>query len=289
MSTQVLKFGVTANTVWSILSLILIVFLSILIACQTAPVTGRSQLILVSPQEASEMGNAAFQEVVKEEGVSNNPQYNRQLARVSSRIVSVANTPVGNFPYQRPVPQYNWEYKVIKGDDVVNAFALPGGKIGVFTGMFPVANTDAALATVIGHEVAHVAARHGAERASAGILANLGAAGLQAALGGQNPAVMSAIMNAYGIGVNVGGILPFSRTQEAEADRIGLIFMAEAGYDPNEAIGFWERMQSASGGSPAPPEFLSTHPSYGTRINNLKQWLPEAMQYYKGPKGNSNW
>lgn len=224
------------------------------------------------------MGNAAFQEVITEEGVSNNPQYNNRLTKVSSRIVSVADT-----------PKYNWEYKVIKGDNVINAFALPGGKIGVYTGMFRVANSDAALATVVGHEVAHVAAHHGAERASAGILANLGAAGLQAALGTQNPAVMSAIMTAYGIGVNVGGILPFSRTQEAEADRIGLIYMAEAGYDPREAIAFWEKMESESGGAAAPPEFLSTHPSYGTRINNLKQWLPEAMQYYERSNKNSNW
>lgn len=278
MVTQLLEFRMTAKMAFSTLILILTAFLSILISCQTAPVTGRSQLILVSPQEASQMGNAAFQEVIKQEGVSNNAQYKSRLTRVSSRIVSVADT-----------PNYNWEYRVIKGDDVVNAFALPGGKIGVYTGMFRVANSDAALATVIGHEVAHVAAHHGAERASAGILANLGATGLQAALGSQNPAVMSAVMSAYGIGVNVGGILPFSRTQEAEADRIGLIYMAEAGYDPREAIAFWEKMQSESGGAPAPPEFLSTHPSYGTRISNLKQWLPEAMLYYKGPKGDSNW
>ena len=278
MVTQLLKFRVPATLAFSTLNLFLIAFLSILISCQTAPVTGRSQLILVSPQEASQMGNAAFQEVIKEEGISDNPQYKSRLTRVSSRIVSVADT-----------PKYDWEYRVIRGDDVINAFALPGGKIGVYTGMFRVANSDAALATVIGHEVAHVAAHHGAERASAGILANLGATGLQAALGSQNPAVMSAIMNAYGIGVNVGGILPFSRTQEAEADRIGLIYMAEAGYDPREAIAFWEKMQGESGGAPAPPEFLSTHPSYGTRISNLKQWLPEAMNYYKGPKGDSNW
>jgi predicted Zn-dependent protease len=260
------------------LSVLVILTAFLLISCQKAPITGRSQLILVSPQEASQMGNAAFQEVITEEGVSNNPQYNNRLSKVSSRIVSAADT-----------PKYNWEYKVIKGDNVINAFALPGGKIGVYTGMFRVANSDAALATVIGHEVAHVAAHHGAERASAGILANLGAAGLQAALGSQNPAVMSAIMTAYGIGVNVGGILPFSRTQEAEADRIGLIYMAEAGYDPREAISFWERMQSESGGTAAPPEFLSTHPSYGTRISNLKQWLPEAMQYYERSNKNSNW
>ena len=278
MVGQQLKFRLTAKVAFSTLILILIAFLSILISCQTAPITGRSQLILVSPQEASQMGNAAFQEVIKEEGTSDNPQYKSSLTRVGSRIVSVADT-----------ENYDWEYRVIKGDDVVNAFALPGGKIGVYTGMFRVAESDAALATVIGHEVAHVAAHHGAERASAGILANLGSAGLQAALGSQNPAVMSAIMSAYGIGVNVGGILPFSRTQEAEADRIGLIYMAEAGYDPREAIAFWEKMQSESGRAPAPPEFLSTHPSYGTRISNLKQWLPEAMRYYKGPNGNPNW
>jgi metalloendopeptidase OMA1, mitochondrial len=278
MAIQLLKFRVAVRMASSTMILILTAFLSLLISCQTAPVTGRSQLILVSPQEASQMGNAAFQEVISQEGISDNPQYNSQLNRVSSRIVSVADT-----------PSYNWEYRVIKGDNVVNAFALPGGKIGVYTGMFRVANNDAALATVIGHEVAHVAAHHGAERASAGILANLGAAGLQAALGSQNPAVMSAIMSAYGVGVNVGGILPFSRTQEAEADRIGLIYMAEAGYDPREVIAFWERMQTQSGSATAPPEFLSTHPSYGTRINNLKRWLPEAMHYYKGSNKNSNW
>lgn len=278
MLKKLLDYGFVRKISKSSLLLILIAFLSILISCQTAPITGRSQLVLVSPQEASQMGNAAFQEVIKEEGTSDNPQYKSRLTRVSARIVSVADT-----------PNYDWEYRVIKGDNVVNAFALPGGKIGVYTGMFRVAESDAALATVIGHEVAHVAANHGAERASAGILANLGSAGLQAALGSQNPAVMSAIMSAYGIGVNVGGILPFSRTQEAEADRIGLIYMAEAGYDPKEAIAFWEKMQSESGGASAPPEFLSTHPSYGTRISNLKQWLPEAMRYYKGPKENSNW
>lgn len=250
-----------------ILNVLLFFFVT---SCQTAPVTGRSQLILVPPQQASQMGNAAFQEVIRAEGISEDPQLNNRLARVSSRIVSVADTPT-----------YSWECSVIKGDEVVNAFALPGGKIGVYTGMFRVADSDAALAAVIGHEVAHVAANHGAERASAGILADLGALGLQAALGSQNPAVMAAIMNAYGIGVNVGGILPFSRTQEAEADRIGLIYMAEAGYDPREAIAFWERMQNESGSGMAQPEFLSTHPSYGTRIGNLRQWLPEAMHYYK--------
>jgi len=133
----------------------------------------------------------------------------------------------------------------------------------------------------LGHEVAHVAAHHGAERLSAGILAELGAAGLGVALRNKDPGVVDAVMQAFGIGVTVGGILPFSRNQEAEADRIGLIYMARAGYDPRESIGFWQRMAEATKSKPKPPEFLSTHPGSGSRIGNLQKWLPEAMYYYE--------
>jgi predicted Zn-dependent protease len=251
-----------------LLSLSVLGFL--LITCYTAPITGRSQLILISPEMADEMGVTAFREVLSREEVSNDPEYNEAVRRVGSRIARVSDT-----------PNYRWEYRVIKGDDTINAFALPGGKVGVYTGILPIAKNDAGLATVIGHEVGHVAAHHGAERISAGILAELGAVGLGIALRNRDPGVVNAIMQAYGIGVTVGGILPFSRSQESEADRIGLVYMARAGYDPRESIAFWQRMGEATRNKPKPPEFLSTHPDYGARIRNLETWLPEAMYYYR--------
>ena len=250
---------------------------AVVIACYKAPVTGRSQFIILSQSEESQMGLAAFQEVLKTEQVSKNAQYNEAVTRVGMRIVGVADT-----------PHYNWDFKVLNDDEQINAFALPGGKVGVYTGILPVAMNDAGLATVMAHEIGHVAARHGAERVSTDVLAQIGAVGLSTALGGSDPWVTAAVMQAYGVGVTVGGILPFSRTQEAEADHIGLIYMAEAGYDPREAIAFWERMDAAVKGKPQPPEFLSTHPGYGTRISNLKKWLPEALPHYEQSKKAPN-
>ena len=215
------------------------------------------------------MGLTAFNQVLKDEKISNNQSYKDAVTRVGQRIAAVSHTQV-----------YEWDFKVIEDDDQINAFALPGGKVAVYTGILPVAQTDAGLATVMAHEVAHVAARHGGERVSTGVLAQLGAVGIGAAMGGSDPYVYEAVMQAYGLGANVGVLLPFGRSQESEADRIGLIYMAKAGYDPREAVGFWERMNAASEGKSAPPEFLSTHPGYQTRINNLKKWLPEAMTYY---------
>jgi len=252
---------------------LLMFFSSILInfiSCYAAPVTGRSQFIIISEAEEIQMGNVAFRDVLRKETISNNPEYNAAVRRVGSRIAEISDT-----------PNYNWEYKVIDEGETINAFALPGGKVAVYTGILHVAKNDAGLATIIGHEVAHAVARHGAERASAGILAELGAAGLSTAIGGMDPTVAGAIMQAYGLGVTVGGILPFSRTQESEADRIGLIYMAKAGYDPREALEFWKRMAQATRGEPKPPVFLSTHPDYGTRVTNIQEWLPEATYYYE--------
>ncbi|HEY7536290.1 MAG TPA: M48 family metallopeptidase [Thermodesulfobacteriota bacterium] len=242
----------------------------LVITCYKAPVTGRSQLILISEQEANQMGTTAFQDVLSKESVSNNEGYNEAVIRVANRITGVSD-----------VPKYNWDYKVFKDDKTINAFALPGGKIGVYTGILPVAKNDAGLATVLGHEVGHVAAHHGAERISTGILAQLGAVAFGIALSNRDPLLVDAVMQAYGVGVTVLGILPFSRTQESEADRIGLIYMAKAGYDPSEAIDFWNRMELATRNATQPPEFLATHPSYGTRVSNLRKWFPEAMQYYE--------
>lgn len=250
--------------------LLIIVSGASLYSCYKAPVTGRSQFIILSQSEENQMGLAAFQEVLKTEKVSKNAQYNKTVTDVGMRIVSVADTPA-----------YNWEFKVLDDSEQINAFALPGGRVGVYTGILPVAQNEAGLATVMAHEVAHVAARHGGERVSTDVLAQIGAVGVSAALGGSDPYLSEAVMQAYGIGVTVGGILPFSRAQEAEADQIGLVYMAKAGYDPREAIAFWERMDAAVKGKPQPPEFLSTHPGYGTRISNLKKWLPQALPYYE--------
>ena len=225
------------------------------------------------------MGDVAYTEVMKNAKVSKNPGYNAAVDRVMNRIAPVANR-----------SDYEWEYTVIDADDTINAFALPGGKIGVYTGILKVAETDAGLATVISHEVGHATARHGAERISTGLLAQVGAVGLAVALGssGVDPNVTYGIMQAYGVGVTVGAVLPFSRSQESEADRIGLIYMARAGYDPRESVKFWQRMADATKNSPRPPEFLSTHPESGSRIENLQKHMPEALRIYKTSKKAPN-
>ncbi|MGH7884055.1 MAG: M48 family metallopeptidase [Thermodesulfobacteriota bacterium] len=268
--------NVSKKTVLHVLGL-LFLFSCLIIACYKAPVTGRNQLILISQAEEIEMGALAFKEIVKKETLSTNSSYQSIVERVGSRIAEVSHS-----------PDLDWEYEVIKEDKTVNAFALPGGKVGVYTGILKVAETEAGLATVIGHEVAHATARHGGERVSVGILAQLGQAALSVALRNGDPGVVNSVMQAYGVGVNVGAILPFSRSQESEADRIGLIYMAKAGYDPREAVKFWERMEKASNGQ-APPEFISTHPGHQTRVSNLMRWMPEALSYYeKAEKAPNN-
>lgn len=253
----------------SIILLVSVLFCFTLISCYQAPITGRTQFILLSESQEIQMGLIAFQDVLKKEKLSTNTKYNSSVTRVGKRIAIASGK-----------TNYQWEYKVIDSDDTINAFALPGGKIAVYTGILTVAETDAGLATVMGHEVAHATARHGGERMSIGILAQLGAVGLNVALRNKDPQVISAVNSAFGVGVTLGGILPFNRKQESEADRIGLVYMARAGYDPRESVNFWNRMAHANKGKPSPPEFLSTHPSYGTRVKNLNRWMPEAIAIY---------
>jgi predicted Zn-dependent protease len=236
-------------------------------ACQTVPITGRQQLVLLSEAEENQLGLAAYQQVLKEERVSRDPRYNDLVTQVGQRIAAVANR-----------PDYAWEFRVIDKNSA-NAFALPGGKVAVYTGLFPYTQTEAGLATVLGHEVAHALARHGAERVSQNMLAQIGLSALQIGLSNGDPGIVQGIALAYG----VLGELPFNRSQESEADHIGLILMAKAGYDPREAIGLWQRMEAGQDGAGL-PEFLSTHPSGATRIKQIQQWLPEALQYYRGPK-----
>lgn len=245
---------------WS--ALILVVF--VMVACETVPITGRQQLMLIPEAEEEQLGITAYREILSQEQVSRNQRLNAMVQRVGRRIAAVANR-----------PDYAWEFRVIEKDQA-NAFALPGGKVAVYTGILKYTQTDAGLAVVMGHEVAHALARHGAERMSRSSAANT-LIGLGAAVTGvQYQGVMQAVSMAYGIGVE----LPFGRSQESEADRIGLILMAKAGYNPQEAVLFWQRMSAGQGGS-GPPEFLSTHPSGDTRIRQLRDWMPEALSYYR--------
>jgi predicted Zn-dependent protease len=174
---------------------------------------------------------------------------------------------------------YDWEFNLVESPEV-NAWCMPGGKVVVYTGLLRIANNDAWLAVVMGHEIAHAVAKHGDERMSQALIAQMGGMALSAALKQQPAKTQQLWMTAFGLGAQFGFILPYSRLQESEADHLGLIFMAMAGYDPNEAVGFWQRMAQTEAG-PAPPEFASTHPSDETRIRKIKELIPEAMQYYK--------
>jgi predicted Zn-dependent protease len=238
-------------------------------SCATAPYTGRSQVILVSEGQEASLGDDAYRHQLRESVVTRDAEAERIVRKVGERIARAANK-----------PEYKWEFTVINDPEMVNAFAVPGGKVAVYTGIFGPARDEAGLAVVLGHEVAHALARHPAERMSQGLLLQLGGVGLGVALGG-NPALANQVLQAYGITAGVGVALPFSRSQETEADRIGLILMAKAGYDPRVAIELWQRMEKKEGGKGAPPEFLSTHPGYETRIQQLRSFLPEALSYYQ--------
>ena len=248
----------------------------LLMACATAPYTGRSQLMLVSPQEEIALGNQASKEILQKEPLSHDPYYNDLVRRVGMRIARAANR-----------PDFQWEFHVIDKPKVANAFCLPGGKIFVYTGIFKYAETEAELATVIAHEVGHALARHGAERMSMSLLAKMGEQAALMALNIQTPEAAQAFDAAYGIAANLGVLLPYSRTQEYEADHIGLILMALAGYDPHAALSFWGKMAQESKDKPA-LEFLSTHPLDKNRIARIKALIPEAMKYYRPVQGTSS-
>jgi metalloendopeptidase OMA1, mitochondrial len=251
-----------------------------LVGCQTNPYTGRSQLLMTSVSDEMKMGVQAYDQVKSDPKLrpSQDPREIEPVKRIAARIVEAAK----RSKYAEMANQFQWEVTVIKDDKTANAFALPGGKMAVYTGIFPMAKTEAGLAAVMGHEVVHALARHGAERMSQGQLTNttlkvLGSAAGAAGGGGMlGPAAMAAL----GVGAQVGVLLPFSRKHESEADYIGILLAADAGYDPRESIALWERMGQASGGG-GPSEFMSTHPSHETRIDQLKKWMPEAMAIYQ--------
>jgi metalloendopeptidase OMA1, mitochondrial len=253
--------------------------LASLSGCETNPYTGRSQFLMTSVSSEMEMGAQAYSQVKSDPKMkqSQDPREIEPVKRVAAHIIEAAK----RSKYAEMAQQFQWEVTVFKDDKTANAFALPGGKIAVYTGIFPMAKTEAGLAAVMGHEVVHALARHGAERMSQGQAASIGVQvlGTAAGIGSGNAALGQATMAALGAGAQVGVLLPFSRKHESEADYIGILLAADAGYDPRESVALWERMGQMSGGAPA--EFMSTHPSHETRIDQLKQWMPEAMTIYQ--------
>jgi metalloendopeptidase OMA1, mitochondrial len=267
-----------AHTV--ILPAALFALLALFLGCETNPYTGRSQLLMTSVSQEMELGTQAYQQVKSDPKMkpSQDPREIEPVKRVAARIIEAAK----RSKYAEMAQQFQWEVTVIKDDRTANAFALPGGKMAVYTGIFPVAKNEAGLAAVMGHEVVHALARHGAERMSQGQLTNaaLQAAGAAAGASGMNPLLSQGAIAALGAGAQVGLLLPFSRKHESEADYIGILLAADAGYDPRESVALWERMARMSGGG-APAEFMSTHPSHDTRIDQLKTWMPEALHIYQ--------
>lgn len=236
--------------------------------CVRTPVTGRRVMILLPVETELKLGADGYKEILSKEKVSKDVQVNQVVRSLGRRIADVSGRP--NWP---------WEFTVLDAPDTLNAFALPGGKVAVYTGLLKVAKNEAALAAVMGHEVAHAIARHGAQRVSQSLLINLGLAVADISL--DNAEHKELILGGLGAGAALGVILPYGRGMESEADEIGLLFMAQAGYDPREAIAFWERFKKATGSKGSPPEFLSTHPATRRRIADLKRALPKALVEYE--------
>lgn len=255
----------------NIIRWLFICYVAFFIGCATVPETGRQQLNLLPADEEFKLGLSSFEEIKKKTPICKDPAINALVQKVGKRIAAVAN-----------LPNAQWEFVVFESREA-NAFCLPGGKVGVYTGILQITKNEAGLATVIGHEVAHAVARHGAERVSQALVIQAGGSLLGRSISSSDPRVQSAVMLAYGIGTTIGVELPYSRMQESEADHIGLLYMARAGYDPREAIAFWQRFSEfnkAQGGSNV-PAFLRTHPLDEKRIEQLKAWLPEALAQYK--------
>jgi metalloendopeptidase OMA1, mitochondrial len=246
--------------------------------CATNPYTKRWQLLMIPQSYEANLGAQAYQDVLSDPNVkiSQNPTEVTPVQKIAARIIEAAK----RSKYAEAANEFKWEVSVIKDDGTKNAFALPGGKIAVYTGIFPVADNESGLAAIVGHEVVHALARHGSERMSQGMLAQIGLVGASIAMQTQgfSPVTSQAAMSALGVGTQVGVLLPFSRAHESEADYIGLLLAADAGYDPQESVRVWQRMQQSAGGQPH--EFLSTHPGHETRIKRLTEHMPEALALY---------
>lgn len=249
-----------------------------LAACSTVPLTGRKQVLLVSDQDVVASSLKQYNQYIKSSTLSNNKAATAMVERVGRRIAAATEQYLRNNGMAGEIKNLSWEFHLVK-DPQVNAFAMPGGKIVVYEGLLPYVSSDDDLAVVLGHEVAHAVAKHSNERMSQQILTQYGANILGAALSNKSGAVQSVANTVYGLGTQYGVMLPFSRQHESEADYMGLVLMTMAGYNPEAAIPFWQKMSAGKSGRT--PEFMSTHPSDATRIAKLRQYLPEMAKYKK--------
>lgn len=249
------------------------------VACERVPITGRRQVSLIPESEMIGMSLTSYSDFLsKNPAISDADANARLVKKVGGNIQHAVEAFMKEKGLSSRLDGYKWEFNLVNQNEV-NAWCMPGGKVVVYSGLLPVTQTEPALACVLGHEIAHAVARHGNERMSQGLIVEAGGAALSVALSQKPQLTQDIFLQSYGLTSQL-GMLKYSRTHESEADKMGLVFMAMAGYDPTEAVAFWERMAAASGGN-KPPELLSTHPSDETRIADIKKFLPEAMKYYK--------
>ncbi|MDF2188986.1 M48 family metallopeptidase [Paraflavitalea sp. CAU 1676] len=255
--------------------------LALIIGCSQNTITGRNQLSLYNEADIQSMAASEYTQFLSQNKVvaSTANKDAEMVRRVGQRLTSAINSYYASKGLSQELEGYKWEYNLVDSKEV-NAWCMPGGKIVVYTGLLPITQNEAALAVVMGHEIAHALAKHGNERMSQATVQQLGGVALSVAIANKTPEAQNLFMSAYGVGSQVGALLPFSRKQELEADHYGLIFAAMAGYDPQQAIPLWERMAAAGNGQ-KPPEILSTHPAEATRIDKLRELMPEALKYYK--------
>jgi predicted Zn-dependent protease len=258
---------------------VVVSFALIVVSCATVPITGRRQLDFIPDATMLSMSLQEYDQFLKEHTLSTNSQQTQMVKQVGARIQKAVEQYFVEQNMQDELKNYQWEFNLIESEEV-NAWCMPGGKVVVYTGLLPIAKDDTGLAVVMGHEIAHAIAKHGAERMSQLLLIQMGGIALSEAMKKKPEQTRQLWMTAFGLGAQLGAILPYSRLHESEADYLGLVFMAMAGYDPHNAVDFWQRMAQKSGGQ-KPPEFLSTHPSDQTRIKKIQEEIPKAMQYYR--------
>lgn len=248
------------------------------VGCATVPGTGRKQLNLIPSSEMSALSAQSYQDFLTENPPVKGTKEAALVKKVGAKVQAAVEAYMKSQGRASELDGYAWSFEVVQSDDV-NAWCMPGGRVVFYTGILPIAENETGVAVVMGHEVAHAIAEHGNERMSQQMVAQFGGMALSQLLREKPQATQQLWMTAYGVGAEVGALLPFSRLQESEADELGLTFMAMAGYDPRQAVDFWQRMSKSKGGG-APPEFLSTHPSDSTRIADIKKHLPAALEHY---------